>query len=61
MAPVLFSFVKIGTSSGAFVRPMSVNAAAGHVRQRLERPVVSLVEMCPKDVERALDLLRRAG
>ena len=61
MAPVLFSFVKIGTGSGAFVRPMSVNAAAGHVRKWLERPVVSLVEMCREDVERALDSLCRAG
>lgn len=58
---VLFAFVRISTSAKAFVHPMSVETAAGHARQWLEQPVVSLVEMYPEDVERALELLCRAG
>jgi uncharacterized protein len=58
---VLFAFVRIGTSARAFARPMTMEIAAGHVRQWLDQPVSRLVEMYPEDVERALDLLCRAG
>lgn len=60
-AQVLFAFVRIGTSARAYAQPMSIETAAGHVRQWLEQPVAGLVEMYPEDVEKALDLLCRAG
>jgi uncharacterized protein len=59
--PVLFAFVRIATSPRAFVRPMTIEAAAGHVREWLKQPVANLIEMHAEDVEKALDLLRQAG
>jgi uncharacterized protein len=59
--PVLFAFVRIATSPRAFIRPMTIETAAGHVREWLSQPVASLVEMHSQDVEKALDLLCRAG
>lgn len=58
---VLFAFARISTSARAFARPMTIDTAAGHVRQWLEQPVASLIEMYPEDVERAFDLLCQAG
>jgi toxin-antitoxin system PIN domain toxin len=59
--PILFAFVRIATSPRVFVSPMGVQTAADRVREWLEQPVVNLLEMHREDVEKALELLSRAG
>jgi len=59
--PVLFAFVRIATSPRAFVSPMTIETAAGHVREWLRQAVANLIEMHPEDVDKALDLLCQAG
>lgn len=59
--PVLFAFVRIGTSPRAFVRPLAIETAAAHIREWLQQPVAFLLEMYPQDVDRTLSLLCQAG
>lgn len=42
-------------------KPMTIETAAGQVRGWLNQPGANLVEMHPEDIEKALDLLCRAG
>lgn len=58
---VLFAFIRVGTSSRAFTRPMTVQEASSHVQDWLERPAVQLVETQVHDIRQALALLIEAG
>jgi toxin-antitoxin system PIN domain toxin len=58
---VLFAFIRIGTSPRAFVRPLTVTEASGHVRDWLDQPAARLVEVELRDIENALGLLIEAG
>jgi toxin-antitoxin system PIN domain toxin len=58
---VVFGFVRIGTSSRAFVKPLSVEEASTHVESWFARPMVQLLETDLTDVQKALELLREAG
>jgi toxin-antitoxin system PIN domain toxin len=54
---VIFAFVRIGTSSRAFVRPLTIQEATTHVKDWLEQPVTQLVEMELPDILQVLALL----
>ena len=60
-APVLFAFVRVGTSTRAFVHPLTIEEAATHVTDWLDQPNAQFIEMQPADVHQALALLRLAG
>jgi len=58
---VIFSFMRLGTSSRAFQHPLLPSEAAGHVRSWLAQPCVSLVTRDPDHVEQVLVLLEKLG
>jgi hypothetical protein len=58
---ILLAFARIGTSSRAFVEPLTVDEAAGHVEDWLQQPVAQVLDADADDVRRALALLRAAG
>ena len=58
---VVFGFVRIGTSPKAFVKPLSIQEASGHVESWLKQPMVELLDLDAVDVRKALELLRAAG
>lgn len=60
-APVVFAFVRIGTSRRAFDDPLSLGEACDHVESWLRQPVVQLIETDRADVVMSLDLLRTTG
>ncbi len=60
-APMLFAFVRIGTSSRAFELPMAINEAAEHVRSWLEEPVTVFLPTQEQDLLTALKWLEDAG
>jgi uncharacterized protein len=58
---VIFSFVRVGTSSKAFAEPLTVEEASDHVESWLKQPVAQILDVDRTDVRRALELLRTAG
>ncbi len=58
---VVFSFLRIGTSRRAFLNPMPVAEAAGHVREWLARSVTDFLLTEESDVLRAMEWLEAAG
>lgn len=59
--PVVFAFVRIGTSARAFSSPMSLDEASRHVTVWLERSVTHVLEPDGEHVRRVLNLLRNSG
>ena len=58
---VLFAFVRIGTNRRAFVNPMSVEEATGHIREWLARSITDFLVTQESDVVQALNWLEAAG
>lgn len=58
---VLFAFVRVGTSSRAFLHPLSIDEAARHVRSWLRQPATELLSVETRDIEQALSWLCQAG
>ena len=59
--PVIFAFVRIGTSARAFVRPMSLAEASAHVTSWLNRQVTRVLQPDAAHVQQVLELLRDAA
>lgn len=59
--PVLFAFLRIGTSRRAFVSPLSIDEAAGHIRDWLDRSITEYLLTQESDVVQALSWLEAAG
>jgi toxin-antitoxin system PIN domain toxin len=60
-APVLFAYIRISTSSRAYVEPLPVEMATSRVEEWLIQPSAHFVEMLEPDVMQAAELLRQAG
>lgn len=59
--PVIFGFLRVGTSSRAFAKPMTLGEAWDHVQSWLERRLTQVLEPGAGHAERVIDLLRAAG
>jgi hypothetical protein len=57
---VLFAFLRIGTSRGAFMNPMPVEVATGHVREWLARSITDFLVIQESDVVQAVQWLEAA-
>ena len=60
-APVLFAFLRIGTSRIVFSDPMTVDEANRRIRSWLERPVTDFLVTQETDVLQAMRWLEAAG
>ena len=58
---VLFAFLRIGTNRRAFVNPMSVEEATGHIHEWLARSITDFLVTQESDVVQALQWLNAAG
>ncbi len=58
---VLFAFVRIGTSTRAFTRPLTIQEASARVEEWLEQPVAQLLSVEVQDIRQTLQLLIEAG
>ena len=58
---VLFSFLRIGTNRRAFIHPMAIDEAAGHVRSWLQRSVTELLVLEETDLLVAMEWLEAQG
>jgi uncharacterized protein len=61
VAPVLFGFLRLGTSRRVFVNPLSLEEAIGHVETWLSRPNVEYLPDTERQFQIALGLIREAG
>jgi uncharacterized protein len=59
--PVVFAFVRIGTSARAFLRPMSLAEVSTHVTSWLSRRITRVLHPDPAYVENVLKLLQAAS
>jgi len=59
--PVLFAFLRIGTSRRAFVDPLSIEEASEHIRGWLDRSITEFLLTQESDVLQALSWLEAAG
>ena len=59
--PVIFAFVRIGTSSRAFTHPMTLSEASEHVQSWLERRITQVIQPDADHVDRVLSLLAAAA
>ena len=59
--PVIFAFVRIGTSSRAFTHPMTLSEASEHVQSWLERRITQVIQPDADHVARVLSLLMAAA
>lgn len=59
--PVLFAFVRIATSSRAYLRPMTLAEASGHVASWLDRKVSRVLQPDANHVAQVLSLLQAAA
>jgi hypothetical protein len=59
--PVIFGFIRVGTSAQAFPAPMTCAEAAGHVRRWLNQPVAQILIPGPQHLEQVITLLQSAG
>ncbi len=55
--PVLFAFVRIATSTRAYIRPMSLADASAHVVSWLDRQITRFLQPDAAHVQQVLDLL----
>ena len=55
--PVIFAFVRIGTSTRAFERPLSLEQVSKHVAAWLDRSVTRVLQSDHDHVTRVFDLL----
>jgi len=58
--PVIFAFVRIGTSARVFEQPMSLAKAAAHVTTWLDRQVTRILQPNTDHFRQVLDLLENA-
>jgi toxin-antitoxin system PIN domain toxin len=56
--PVIFAFVRIGTNTRAYLRPMSLAQASAHVTSWLSRHVTRVLQPDAAHIHRVLDLLK---
>ena len=59
--PVVFAFVRIGTSARAYVRPMSLAEATAHVSSWLSRSVTRVLQPDASHIQQVLELLQGAS
>jgi hypothetical protein len=59
--PVIFAFVRIGTSPRAFTDPMTLSDASARVKSWLERRVTQVIQPDADHVDRVLSLLAAAA
>ena len=59
--PVLFAFVRIATSSRAYLRPMTLAEASAHVASWLDRKVSRVLQPDANHVAQVLTLLQEAA
>ena len=59
--PVVFAFVRIGTSARAFERPMSLAQTSTHISTWLSRQVIRVLQPDADHTRQVLALLRRAA
>jgi toxin-antitoxin system PIN domain toxin len=59
--PVVFAFIRIGTSSRVFANPMSLAESRGHVDGWMNRRVTQLLTAASGHEFQVLDLLEEAG
>lgn len=59
--PVIFGFVRVGTSARAFEKPMSLLQASTRVASWLDRGITQVLEPDSQHVKRVLHLLAAAG
>jgi toxin-antitoxin system PIN domain toxin len=58
---VLFAFIRISTNVRAYENPLSIDDAAGIVREWMRVDCVQLLEFTAEDSEAAIRLLQQAG
>ena len=59
--PVVFAFIRIGTSARAFTHPMTLSEASERVNSWLERRVTQIIQPDADHVDRVLFLLSAAA
>ena len=59
--PVLFAFVRIGTSARIFSHPMTLEEASRHVFSWLKKPAAQVLQPDALHVQRVLELLAEAA
>lgn len=59
--PALFAFVRIGTNPRVFTSPLTLAAAAAHVRSWMARRVCQVLQASGDHAARVIDLLDSAG
>lgn len=59
--PALFAFLRISTSPRIFTNPLTLAAAAAHVRSWMARRVCQVLQTSSDHVSRVIDLLDSAG
>jgi toxin-antitoxin system PIN domain toxin len=59
--PVIFAFVRIGTSPRAFTDPMTLSDASARVKSWLERRVTQVIQPDADHVDQVLSLLAAAA
>jgi toxin-antitoxin system PIN domain toxin len=59
--PVIFAFIRIGTSSRVYANPMSLAETRRHVESWLNRRVTQILTAAPGHESQVVRLLERAG
>ena len=59
--PVLFAFVRVGTSARIFEHPMTLSEATGHVNSWLDRGICRVLLPHTNHVQQVLELLASAA
>lgn len=59
--PVIFAFVRIGTNPRAYLRPMTLAQASGHVSTWLSRQVIRILQPDAVHIQQVLRLLEAAS
>jgi uncharacterized protein len=59
--PVIFGFIRVGTSTRAFRKPMNVTEALNHVRSWLHQPAVQILDSGHDHIEAVLKMLESVG
>ncbi len=59
--PVLFSFLRVGTATGAFRVPFTLERAATEINHWMDSSVTRLVVEGPNHFQRVIQLLEQAG
>ena len=59
--PVIFAFIRVGTSARAFTHPMTLSEASERVQSWLERRVTQIIQPDADHIDRVLFLLSAAA